>query len=510
MMELPQQLYRAEQVRALDRTAIETFNTPGIDLMERAGAATFEAMRQRWPQARRIAVFCGAGNNGGDGFIIARLASEQGLAVQVCLLADAGRLKGDAKLAYQKLQNTAVTIVTSITEFDEKADVIVDALLGTGLSGEVKDQWRLVIDWINEQRNRSACKVIAVDIPSGLHADTGSVLGAAIEADLTVTFIGVKQGLLTAQGPDHCGELTFDDLQVDSRVYEQVPASANLLSQALLGQIFRPRKRASHKGSYGHVLVVGGNYGMAGAARMAGEAALRTGAGMVSVACRPEHVAAVVGARPELMCHGIESVVQFRRLMNEATVIAIGPGLGQDAWAQQLLGAVLESRIPLVLDADALNLLAKEPAVRDNWVLTPHPAEAGRLLSMTTYDIQQDRFAAASALQQRYGGVAVLKGNGTVVSDCNGALSVCPVGNPGMASGGMGDVLTGIIAACIAQSRMNTSEQNQTLLSVLSAASKVAVYVHGRAADLAAESSGERGMLASDLFPYIRQLANAS
>jgi len=503
-MNLPRQLYRAEQVRALDRTAIETFRIPGIDLMERAGAATYEAMRQRWPQLRRIAVFCGAGNNGGDGFVIARLASEEGLDVKVFMLTDTERLKSDARLAFEKLQSTGVPVQTHNIDFDSDADIIIDALLGTGLTGEVKDEWRLAIDWINQRRNDGKCKVVAVDIPSGLHADSGNVLGTAIQADLTVTFIGVKQGLLTAQGPDHCGELLFNDLQVDADVYRHVPASVQLIDPELIDEYFPARKRASHKGSYGHVLIVGGNYGMAGSVCMAGEAALRAGAGLVSVACRPEHISAIVSARPELMCHGITSAIQIKALIKGANCIVIGPGLGQDKWAQHLLGCVLESRKPLVVDADALNLLAREPVQRDNWILTPHSAEAGRLLGISASEIQHDRFAAATALQKRYGGVVVLKGNGTLICDNQASLSLCNAGNPGMASGGMGDVLSGVLGACIAQKTMSVD------IAVMNDAAKVAVYIHARAADLAADSAGERGLLASDLFPYIRQLVNPS
>jgi len=495
-MILPKQLYRAEQVRALDRVAIDTYNVPGIQLMENAGAATFRALHECWPRARHISVFCGAGNNAGDGFIIARLAHESELTVTVYLLADPSRLKGDAKIAYEKLQQTPVPIQAFDGAIDETCDVIVDALLGTGLSGAVKDQWKTAIDAINHAKSNTSCHVVAVDIPSGLHADTGSVLGAAVKADLTVTFIGLKQGLLTGQGPDHCGELIFNDLEVSPDIYEQVDTSGHRITEDEVARLLPSRSRGAHKGSNGHVLIIGGNQGMIGAARMAGEAALRSGAGLVSVATRPEHVAAIVGACPELMCHGIESKQQLKPLLSAATCIAIGPGLGQDAWAQELLGAVLETSTPLVMDADALNLLAREPVTRANWVLTPHPGEAGRLLEVPTSAIQQDRFAAVTSLQSRYGGVVVLKGCGTLVCHHDKTIALCDAGNPGMAVGGMGDVLTGILAGCIAQS-------NQ-----LSASANVAVYIHAKAADLAAAGRGERGLLASDLFPYIQKLVN--
>ena len=494
-MNLPKALYRAAQVRALDRTAIEDFNMPGIHLMENAGAATFHAMRFRWPRARRIAVFCGGGNNGGDGFVIARLAHEHGLASRVYLLAEPARLKGDARLAFDKLQQAGVSVQPFDVSMAQDADVIVDALLGTGLDGEVRNQWRAAIDWINRAKTETQCRVVAVDIPSGLHADTGSVLGVAIRADLTVTFIGVKQGLLTADGPDYCGELLFDNLGVDQAVYQRVEYATTRIDQEEVARLLQPRAKGAHKGNNGHVLVIGGNKGMIGAASMAGQAALRAGAGMVTVATRQSHVAAIVAACPEIMCHGVESVAELKPRIAAATCVAVGPGLGQDEWAKAMLGAVLESAKPLVVDADALNLLSREPVKRDNWVLTPHPGEAGRLLGMSTADIQRDRFAAVSTLQSRYGGTVVLKGSGSLVCGSGGAISLCHAGNPGMASAGMGDVLTGVLAACIAQ----TGELDHS--------ARAAVVIHARAGDLAA-IDGQRGLMATDLLIPIRQICN--
>ena len=497
-MRLPRQLYLAEQVRALDQTAIERFHTPGIQLMERAGLAAFRHIRRHWPRARKIQVFCGAGNNGGDGFVVARLAVEANLDVQVYLLAEVTRLKGDAKSAYEKLLKAGCQCVSFKAGVNDEQDIIVDGLLGTGLSGEVGGQYREAIQWINRARqSKNQIKVIALDIPSGLHADTGCIQGVAVKADLTVTFIGVKQGLLTCDGPDQCGELCFDDLDVDPQVYNEVSSSCRMLSDDIIPALLKPRRKNSHKTSFGHVLVIGGNDGMIGAVRMAAEAALRAGAGMVSVATRPEYVSAVVSHRPEIMCYGILSHHQLAPLLNKKTCVAVGPGLGQDAWATEIFSRVLESELPMVIDADALNLLAKDKIKKDNWVLTPHPGEASRLLAKSTGEIQANRFAAAMSLHQQYGGAVVLKGTGSLVIDEAGNQFLCPYGNTGMASAGMGDVLTGIAVAMIAQG-----------LSV-SEAAKVAVVVHAMAGDLAARKDGQRGMVASDLFPYIRRLVNS-
>lgn len=514
---LPRQLYSAEQVRALDRCTIDKFNTPGINLMERAGAAVFRAMRQRWPRAHRVAVLCGGGNNGGDGFVIARLAKEAGFDVAVYLLSDSSKLKGDAKTAYDKMMKSSVPVTTDIDRYDnknknkndEQLDIIVDAMLGTGLSGPVEGQWKTAIDWINQRKEKSETKIVAADMPSGLHADTGRVLGTAVKADLTVTFIGMKIGMLTASGPDYCGELVFDDLMVDPQVYQHVPVSAIRLDKDLLKTFFPERAQCSHKGNHGHVLVVGGNYGMAGAVRLAGEAALRCGAGRVSIACRPEHVAAVVANRPELMCHGLDEnpkslTTKLKTLMSSANCIVVGPGLGQDKWAQQIFSVVRETSLPVIADADALNLLARDfddkqssdNKQRGNWILTPHPGEASRLLQTTTQDIQNDRFDAIRALQSRYGGTIILKGNGSLVMDSTSTIYICMAGNPGMGSAGMGDVLSGVLGACVAQSKQ------------IELSAQVATLLHARAADLAVEKVGERGLVASDLFFCLRQLVN--
>lgn len=494
MSELPAALYRAAQVRELDRIAIQTFGIPGLTLMERAGRATFAALRHRWPEARRLAVLCGTGNNGGDGFVVARLAHEAGLAVEVLQVGDAARLAGDALAAAEVLRAAGVEPHSFDPGRIPEADVVVDALFGTGLEREVTGVWRAAVEAINASGANGA-GVVAVDIPSGLHADTGAVLGAAVRAQLTVTFIGLKQGLFTAMGPDHCGMVLFDDLQVPPDVYTSVSPAARRIRPEDLATRLAPRPRGAHKGGHGHVLIVGGEHGMAGAARMAGEAAARVGAGLVTVATRPEHAAVLTAARPELMCHGVEGPRDLLPLLRRATVVAIGPGLGRSRWAQGLFAAVLETGLPLVVDADALNLLAAEPVARGNWVLTPHPGEAARLLGTTSQAVQADRFSALAQLVRRYRAVAVLKGAGTLVQAEDGAVWLCDRGNPGMATGGMGDVLTGVIAGLAGQGLP------------LAEAAWAGVHLHATAGDAAARD-GERGLLALDLMPHLRRAAN--
>ena len=320
-------------------------------------------------------------------------------------------------------------------------------------------------------------------------------MGVAVRAVETVTFIGRKRGLYTGQGKDHAGAVSFIELGVPDSVYSQCAAECVLVDQPTPGPLAGPRSRNAHKGDFGRVLVLGGGPGMAGAVRLAGEAALRTGAGLVSLATSAEHAAVIAAACPELMAHAVTGPLELKDLMQQATVVIAGPGLGHSAWAQSLLPVVLESRLPRVLDADALNLLAKDPVRCDNCVLTPHPGEAGRLLRQSTAEVQADRFAAVAAIHQQYGGIAVLKGAGTLISNADSVISVCKNGNPGMATAGMGDVLSGVIAGLMAQG-MPVAE-----------AAVAGVCVHASAGDRAA-SQGERGMTAGDVIQEIRGVMN--
>ncbi|MBA4503516.1 NAD(P)H-hydrate dehydratase [Marinobacterium marinum] len=492
--ELPGALYTAEQSRALDRTAIEQFGIPGFRLMQRAGHAAFVELVAHWPAVRRLTVLCGSGNNGGDGLIVAGLARQQGIDVQVLVICDdfVERLNGEALSAWQWAQAVGVSISRWRPGVELQGEVVVDALLGTGLSGEVRGDSAELI----RQVNRSPRPVMAVDIPSGLCADTGCVLGVAVRAELTLTFIALKQGLLTHEGVDHCGQVLFDNLMLPDEIYEEVSLSAFRTDSDDLAKLLPPRRRSAHKGLFGHVMVIGGDHGMGGAALMAAEAAARSGAGLVSLATRPEHVTAALTRAPEVMVAGVNSGQDLQPLLERPDVLVVGPGLGNSAWADQLLQQALNSGLPLVLDADALNLLLRRqqagPLAHD-WVLTPHPGEAARMLGRETPHLQQDRFGAVRELQARYGGTVVLKGAGSLSFDGD-AMHLCNAGNPGMACGGMGDVLSGIIGALRAQR-----------LSAVDAA-RVGVYAHARAADLCAADQGERGLLATDLIARVRRV----
>jgi len=486
-------LYRTDQVRELDRIAIQDFGIPGYTLMQQAGQAAFSALQKRWPKANRVLIMCGSGNNAGDGYEIARLAQQKGLQVTVLYVSDPNHLTGDASVAFKNAQKNGVAIKLFNIKEQLQADVIVDALLGTGLQGEVRNEYKIAIQAING----SDIPVLAVDVPSGLNANNGNVLGAAVQADLTVTFVGCKRGFFTGQAPHYCGEVLYDDLDVPKEVFDRVKSNVEKLDLDELKQCLPPRSRIAHKGDFGHVLVIGGDYGMAGAARMAGEAAARSGSGLTTVATRPEHIIAISGMCPELMCYGIKIAKDIEPLIEKATVLVIGPGLGKSAWSKNLYQAALKTDKPKVIDADGLNLLVENPSKSKNWILTPHPGEAARLLDCTSIDIQNDRFAAIRALYEKYTGACILKGPGTLVLGESGKIGVCTAGNPGMASGGMGDVLSGIVGGLLAQ---NLSLEN---------AARMGVLLHSEAADFAAQEKGERGLLATDLLLYLRKLINA-
>ncbi|WHZ20745.1 MAG: NAD(P)H-hydrate epimerase/ ADP-dependent (S)-NAD(P)H-hydrate dehydratase [Rhodanobacteraceae bacterium] len=477
-------LYTTAQVRALDQAAIAA-GIPGIELMERAARAAFDALRRRWPQARTLCVLCGPGNNGGDGFLMAALARAAG--IQANVVATSEHSVGDAALARERCLREGGRVLQVASDLPD-ADVYVDALFGSGLNRAPSGDAAALIAAVNAQPK----PVLALDVPSGLDSDTGVAFAPCVRATATVCFVGWKRGLFTAQGPDQCGERTLATLDIPERIYAQADPDAVLLTP----QALPPRHRDSHKGRYGHVLAIGGDLGAGGAVRMCGEAAARVGAGLVSIATREANVGAILSARPELMPQGVHVPRNLEPLLARASVLAVGPGLGQDDWGRGLWQVALDAAKPTVLDADGLNLLAAAPrALPEACVLTPHPGEAAHLLGTTTAGVQADRFAAARALAQQHRAVVALKGAGSLIADPEGRIAVCPWGNPGMASGGMGDVLTGVIAGLLAQ---GLSPWNAACLGV---------GLHARAGDLAARA-GERGLLASDLFAYLRALVN--
>ena len=494
-MPLPTAIYTTAQIRRLDDYAIEHLGVPGYTLMKRAAEGSLRLLRTRWPMAERICIVCGGGNNGGDGYVLARFARAAGLKVSVLAASDVARLKGDAERAYVDFRSGDGVVETFSSERLSDAEVLVDAVCGNGLTGELKSAVAVVVRAING----AGKPILSLDVPTGLHSDSGLPQGDAVRADCTITFVGLKTGLFLGDGPDYVGQLFFDDLEVTAPVSAEFVPVLTRCVEAEIPRALPRRARNSHKGRFGHVLIVGGGAGMPGAARLAGEAALRAGAGLVSVACQASSLVAISSGRPELMVHAVRTAADLRPLIERADVIAAGPGLGRSPWADELLASLLPVPQPLLLDADALNWLAEHPEVvrqrQGPWILTPHPGEAARLLGCSNTEIQSDRLAALGRLVERYQAVVTLKGAGSLIGGPQLPNSICERGNPGMATAGMGDVLTGVIAGLQAQ------------LGIAGTAARIGVLVHAMAGDAAARG-GERGLLASDLLRELRAWVN--
>ena len=487
---IPHSIWPADELRRAEKTAAESLGIPLYELMQRAGQAAFDVARDAYPASRHWLILCGHGNNGGDGYVVARLA--QGAGIRVTLLAQVSEkpLPEEAQAARDAWLAADGVIHQFNIPWPQDVDLIIDGLLGKGLQNAPRDNMVSLI----EQANHFPAPIIALDIPSGLNAQTGATPGAVVQAAYTITFIALKPGLLTGKARDVVGQLRHHALGLEAWLTQQ-PTHLNRLDASQLAQWFTPRRPTSHKGDHGRLLVIGGDRGTAGAIRMAGEAALRAGAGLVKVLTRVENIAPIITARPELMVDEL-TPQSLDESLAWADVVVIGPGLGQAPWGKQALRKIDNFCKATLWDADALNLLAINPDKRHNRVITPHPGEAARLLNCTVAEIENDRLLSAQRLVKRYGGVVVLKGAGTIVADERGVMSIIDAGNAGMASGGMGDVLSGIIGALLGQA-----------LSPYDAACAGCI-AHGAAADELAARYGTRGMLATDLFSTLRRVVN--
>ena len=500
-------VHTAAVVRAADATAQRQCALPGRRLMQAAAAAALEEARRRWPRAQSFAVICGPGNNGGDGYDFATLARAAGYSVAVHAAAAIENLRGDAWVACTDWM-AAGGAVERGAGFDlAGADIVVDALFGTGLGRPLVGVWAAAVDAING----AGKPVLALDVPSGMDADTGAMLGCAVRATHTATFVGWKPGLFLA--PGLAGSLSLHRLGIPASAFaaDAVPLLREV-PDAALADLPR-RARDSHKGRHGHVLVVGGDHGMPGAVRLAAEAALRSGAGRVTVATRAEHAPLLPLACPELMAVGCEHPAELEARLATADVVVCGPGLGRGAWGRGMLEALLAgvgSR-PLVLDADALRQLVELsprelPPVS---ILTPHPGEAAALLACDTAAVQADRRRSVLAVARRWRAAVVLKGAATLVAGPEVEVPyVCAHGNPGMGTAGMGDVLAGICGGLAAQERCDPAWGYARGPERWVPLAALAVVAHATAGDAAALAGGERGLMASDLLPFLRAAVN--
>lgn len=472
-------LYDVAQVRAFEAILASRHGIDGEALMERAGAAAARVLRVHWPEARRVLVAAGPGNNGGDGYVLARLLAAAGR--EVVVLAPRPPGSALARAAATRLHEAGGAILGwQPGQALPDADLVVDAVFGIGLTRTPEGPLAALIETLAAQSR----PVLALDLPSGLNGDTGAVAGPVLPATRTLALLADKPGLHTGRGPALAGAVQVDDLGCAG--LHAGDTASRLLEPRDLAALVPARRRDAHKGDGGHLLVVGGDAGMTGAVRLAGHAALRAGAGRVSIATRAEHLAVVAAERPELMVHAVESVAALRALLERCDGVVAGPGMGQGPWARTLLPILLAAGRPLLLDADALNLVADRGlALPPGCVLTPHPGEAARLLGVGVARIEADRPGAARALANQHEAVVVLKGAGTVIDD-GGHRHICAAGNPGMATAGTGDVLAGLIGALRGQG------------PDAGAAACAGVLAHALAGDRVARR-GQRGLLAGDL-----------
>lgn len=491
MSDLPIALYYADDVKKIDKAAIAHIPISGYQLMTRAAQASLIVLKEEWPNIKTLAVICGAGNNGGDGYVLARLAKEDGISVTIYAVNEVTEASSpECKQAYQDWLATKSNVIPFNGQAIS-ADVVVDAIVGTGARFPMAEHITKAIDAINN----SKCPVFSLDIPSGLNADTGAFT-KAVKANVTITFIAMKVGLVTGGAYEVVGKLIFDHLGITASVFSHILPCAWRIDYLEVVNALKPRTLSSHKGDNGHVCLIGGGQsGYSGAVCLAAEASLRVGAGLVSAVVAPESLPLLARAPKEVMCYSFASPKEMRELIDKATVIVLGPGLSQNAWGKKFFEETINVQKPLVVDADGLNWLARFPHKRENWVLTPHPGEAARLLNKTVHEVQASRIEAALLLKQKYGGIIVLKGAGSIVVSDDGAIAIEATANPVLATGGTGDVLAGLIGGLIAQKLP------------LSSAAMLALSVHAMSGELEA-TMGVRGMLASDLFLHIRNLIN--
>jgi len=499
----------AAETRAVDREAIERFGVPGLLLMEHAAQAVAEAARAALGASGRVFVVAGAGNNGGDGYAAARLLFAAGVSTKVLAAADRSRLAGDAAVNARLFAAFGGEVASFASEglaAAGRGDVVVDALLGTGLSRAPEGVFGQAILAVNEARTRGAV-VVAVDLPSGLDADTGLAPGLVVVADRTVTFGALKVGLAVPPGRELAGAVEVAPISWPPKALDGLASRLELLDEARVREALPLRKEQSHKGTYGHCLVVAGSPGKSGAAALAGSGALVGGAGLVTIATRAEVVPQVLGHAAELMAAplpgdgalGRSDLPALLAAAEGKDVVLVGPGIPRGPETCAAIGAMLAGcDATFVLDADALNALAEEPALlgraRGRVVITPHPGEMARLAGTTIAEVQADRIGVARRFAAAHGCTVILKGAGTVVADPGGNAAICPTGNAGMATGGSGDVLGGLVASLVAQG-MAPPE-----------AARAAVFVHGTAGDRVAARTGMAGLVASDLLEGIREV----
>jgi len=503
----------SQQMREIDRKAIEENNLSGLTLMENAGSRIFQNLKNIYPDLRlkKTVIFAGSGNNGGDGFVVARHLYNYGVKVKVFLLTPFNKIKGEAGENLNTINKMGVELIeaetTKLEEIQraiQNSDLIIDAILGTGLQGKVTGLKAKIIDLINIANK----EVVAIDVPSGLNADTGRIEGPCIKAAHTITLALPKIGLLIFPGASYAGKITIEDIGIPSYLLKNNKIKTNMVTKEIVKPLLPFRATCSHKGSFGKALILAGSVGMTGAAYLASEAAMRSGAGIVVLGIprslnpimevKLTEVMTLPLAETEKQSLGEEAEETILKLMKNYSVLGIGPGISRQAETQRLVRKVIEkSNIPLVVDADAIYALSEDPTIlkktKTPLVITPHPGELAKLINKDVGYILNNQLDITREIAQKYGIVVVLKGARTIIANKEGETYINVGDNPGMATGGSGDVLTGIICSLIAQGADNFS------------AAITGVYIHTLAGDLARGIKGERGMIAGDILSQVPQ-----
>jgi NAD(P)H-hydrate epimerase len=500
----------AQQMRAIDAQTIENIGIPGIVLMENAGRAVTKVIKKILTDGKKVSVFVGRGNNGGDGLVVARYLSLAGFDVTIYLLSEAEQFEGDALTNLQIAQNLKLSIKLllspeKLSEYRYEiqfSDVIVDSIFGTGLKGVIRGIAADIIEFINS----TGKPIVAIDLPSGLEADTGQAEGVCIHANHTVTMGLPKRGLFLYPGANLTGKLTVADIGFPPKIIDEQSIKVNWVQKDDAARLMPARPRHSHKGTFGHVFVIAGSVGLTGAAALASEAALRIGAGMVTLGI-PKSLNPVMEEKltevmtiplPETDAQSLalEAKTKIFDFLEKADVAAIGPGLSRNPQTVELIHQLsVEIELPKVIDADGLNALSEKRELLDRLdsqtILTPHPGEMARLLNCSPQEVESDRIGTAQNLAEKHGLTLVLKGVPTIIASDSSEVYINSTGNPGMATAGMGDVLTGAIAGLLAQG-----------LAPVDAA-VLGVYLHGLAGDVAAEIVGESGLIAGDVLKVL-------
>ena len=498
-------LYTASETRKIDNLAIKEKGISGYSLMQMAAEFTLDVILREFSPVEELIIFCSKGKNSGDGFLLGSFAKEFGLEVTIVMSNTSNVIKGVSRKAFEEMKDAKVKIISTKSveklKVSNKA-VIVDALIGTGLKGNLRKNIKESILALNKLGVK--LPVLSLDIPSGVNPDTGDADDIAVYADITATFVAQKRGCFTSVGKKFSGEIIYSDLEIPKNLFSKITSTSYVVDYEDSISKVVYREQDAHKGHFGNVVIVGGDRGLGGAGLLSSRAAVYSGAGLTSLVTRPEHVSASLVSCPEVMVKGVDSGQDIEEHLVKPDVIAIGPGLGQSAWSEQMIQRVFweaEKRdVSVIMDADALNLLTKlklSSNLPKRLILTPHPGEAARLLNTSVAVIESNRFSAAAKIQKKFNATVVLKGSGTVICHKSGGTQkwgICDSGNPGMATGGMGDVLTGIIAGLLAQGL------------TLKEAAEAGVDLHAKAADQASLEFGEAGLTSSDVINELKYL----